>query len=122
MPNKCVVPGCKTKYLTSETSKPVFKFPDNVRLRAKWTKFTNRKDPSATKHLAICIDHFSEKYIVRNQQHIRLNYALHPVSIPKSLVVIPKIPRKDPKVRIYQPHQMSLFKLLFEFKSLANVA
>ena len=57
-----------------------------------------------------------------------MNYALHPIptihpeSIPKSLVVIPKRPRKDPKVRIYQPDQMLLFKLLFEFKSLANVA
>ena len=37
MPNKCVVTGCKTNYLTSETSKQVFKFPDNIELRAKWT-------------------------------------------------------------------------------------
>ena len=128
MPNKCVVTGCKTNYLTSETSKQVFKFPDNIELRAKWTEFTNRKDFSATKYSTICVDHFSEKYLVRNPQRIRLNYALHPIptihpeTIPKSLGVIPKRPRKDPKVCIYQPDQMPLFKSLFEFKSIDDVA
>ena len=108
MPNKCVVTSCKTNYLTSETLKPVFKFPDNIELRAKWIEFTNRKDYSVTKYSAICVDHFSEKYLIRNPQRIRLNYAIHsiptihPETIPKSLVVI----------------QMPLFKSLFEFKSL----
>ena len=59
-PTKCVVTGCKTNYLTSGTSKQVFKFPDNIELRAKWTEFTNRKDFSATKYSTICVDHFSE--------------------------------------------------------------
>ena len=86
------------------------------------------KEFSASKHSVICVDHFFEKYILRYLQRIRLNYALypiptiHPESIPKRLVVIPKRPRKDPEVRIYQPDQRPLFKSLFEFKSLANVA
>ena len=128
MPNKCVVTSCKTNYLTSETRKPVFMFPDNIELRAKWIEFTNRKDYSVTKYSAICVDHFSEKYLIRNPQRIRLNYAIHPIptihpeTIPKSLAVIPKKPRKYPKVRIYQPDQMPSFKSLFEFKSLDDVA
>ena len=67
MPNKCAVFGCKSGYSSSQI-KPLFHIPGDEykSLKELWVKFLNRENYTITTQTCICIDHFEEKYIVRN--------------------------------------------------------
>ena len=66
----------------------------------------------------ICIDHFEEKFIIKHETKMTLNYSMrsipniHPSFIPSSLAPIPSESRKVPQLRIYQPDELQSFNRL----------
>ena len=79
-------------------------------MKQKWIKFVCRgKDYAPTKNSVICSFHFEEKYLIKGEKRIRLNYSLDPVPIiyPKDYIpqssILPssasKQQRKPPKDR-----------------------
>ena len=86
MVKKCSVVGCRSGYARrkddQDGSKPVyvnvFGFPDNPDLKHRWIQFTTRAHWEPTEHSGICINHFEEKYIIRNKR-ITLNYKANPL-------------------------------------------
>ena len=58
------LPICQTK--------PVFEFPHDQVL----SNFSNRKDYEPSKSSVMCIDHFEDKYLIKNRERIRLDYSM----------------------------------------------
>ena len=104
MVNKCVVVGCSTNYESMrkktkvdsvESSELVhekistFHFPTEETLKRKWIKFVCRgNDYLPSKNSVICSSHFEEKYLLKGEKRIRLNFSLSPVPTiyPKDFV------------------------------------
>lgn len=92
MVNKCGVIGCSTNYLGHSIG-AVFRLPKNEYLRSRWIKFLNRNDIYRLKTVYICVKHFDEKYLKRNENRVRLiNYLLPVPTIKSSTPVRPRIP------------------------------
>lgn len=71
MPSGCCVPGCYSNYRHEEHI-TVFKFPKNIERRKKWFETIQRGgDFAVTDSTVICINHFDEKFIVRNDTALR---------------------------------------------------
>ena len=120
MVNKCVVYGCKSGYVSEKSENPVstFRFPlDKPDLLQKWQQFVNRSNWSATKNSVICIKHFEEKFLLRGDKRTKLNWKLSPIpSIHTdealkrpSTLQNPSVPRKAPKLRVFQRDELALF-------------
>ena len=126
MPNKCSVTGCYTNF-NEGPKKTVFKFPGDPVLSKKWFEFVNRNDFEISKYSVICIDHFEERFIIKHETKMTLNYSMspiptiHPSFIPSSLAPVPSEPRKAPKIRIFQPDELKTFKSTFEIGSFGDV-
>lgn len=72
MPSCCCVPGCVSNYY--QKLKPavgVFIFPKDAAKREKWLKSIHRSDFVPSKRSAVCIKHFDERYIVREDSVTR---------------------------------------------------
>ena len=64
MPNRCVVPGCKTGDRNSTLQRSVFKVPNDKIILKKWeAEIPNIAKLKPQHH--ICERHFEEKYIIR---------------------------------------------------------
>lgn len=103
MPSRCCVPGCKNNYDKTKKvvgNKSVFLFPKEAERRDLWLKRINRKNFVVTEHSVVCIDHFDEKFIIRDK--LKLSTDAFPSKFPnqpKYLSV--KLPpnRRDPSDR-----------------------
>lgn len=67
MPNKCVVPGCKTGYASCKTKLSIFSALKNNELREEWQKSLRLTKPLLTKH--VCVKHFRNDLIIRSYKH-----------------------------------------------------
>ena len=120
MVNKCVVYGCKSGYVSEKSDNPVstFRFPlDKPDLLQKWHQFVNRSNWSATKNSVICIKHFDEKFLLRGDKRTKLNWKLSPIPSIHTDEALkrpstsrnPSVPRKAPKLRVFQEDELALF-------------
>ena len=126
MPNKCSVTGCYTNFRDGP-KKSVFKFPADPVLSRKWLKFLNRVDYEISEHSVICADHFGERFIIRYEKKVKLDYSLNPIQsihpdfMPLSLAPVPREPRKPPTTRIFQPDEIQSFQSKFDISSFSDV-
>ena len=70
MPNKCCVFGCRSNY-NKQNEASSFKFPKDDAMREKWLRSINRKDFTPTTHSVVCIKHFAEQFIIREDRMTR---------------------------------------------------
>jgi len=130
MPNKCVVYGCKTACeACKEKYVSTFSFPlassDKSFLLEHWIRFVNRTDWKPSNNSVICEKHFESKFIITGKQRNCLDWKLNPTPTiytdkalkrPSNLPVL-TMPRKSPKVRIYQEDQLSNFINMYTINS-----
>lgn len=64
MPSSCCVPGCSSNY-GSSNSGTVFKFPADTVRREKWLKAIHRSNFTPSKASVVCVHHFEDRFIVR---------------------------------------------------------
>ena len=130
MPNKCAVYGCKTAYeTTKDKSISTFSFPlassDKSFLVDHWVRFVNRSDWKPTKNSVICGKHFESKFILTGKQRNFLDWKLNPIptlhtdkALKKpSLLPTMSVPRKTPKLRVYQEDQLGDFNSIYLVRS-----
>lgn len=65
MPTSCCIPGCKSNYNSKPPSISVFLFPNDEVLRQKWLSAIHRADFIPSKRSVVCIKHFDERFIIR---------------------------------------------------------
>ena len=68
MPYKCIVPGCKTGYLSCKVKLSTFTVPKNDELREKWQEALKLKKPLKEKNV-VCEKHFRANDIIRSSKH-----------------------------------------------------
>lgn len=68
MPRRCCVPGCTANYKNEGNYTTVFYFPKEPTLHDKWIKCINRDDFVPGKEAVVCIKHFHEQVIVREDR------------------------------------------------------
>ena len=68
MPNKCIVPGCKTGYVSCKARLSTFSAPRNDELREKWEEALKLKKQLMPKHV-VCEKHFRINDIIRSSKH-----------------------------------------------------
>jgi len=66
--NKCCVPQCRSNYdiKAGERSISAFTFPTEKHSRATWLRKIPRENLKVTKHTVVCIKHFHDSDIIRN--------------------------------------------------------
>lgn len=69
MPRKCCVPHCRSNYRESEYVS-VFGFPKDENRKLLWVQQINR-DFTPTKHTVVCIKHFEDRFILREERRVR---------------------------------------------------
>ena len=79
MVNKCVVPGCKSGYDSSDKV-PSFRFPfKRPDLLKKWIQFVGLENWEPSPHSVICSKHFEEN-LIRGKKRKKLNWGCtHPI-------------------------------------------
>lgn len=72
MPRMCCVPGCVSNYKSQKTP-PVstFSFPKDPHRRQKWLKCIHRENFVPGNSAVVCINHFSEQFIIREHKATR---------------------------------------------------
>ena len=70
MPYNCCVPGCRSNY---DPKQPVtiFSFPKDSTRAQTWLRAIHRSDYKVNKSSRVCIKHFDERYIVREDSVTR---------------------------------------------------
>ena len=117
----CVAFGCNTNYDTCTDKVSVFHFPDKEDmpdLFHKWVQFVNRVDWVPKERTVLCAKHFNPKYIKFGKCRNHMRWELQPVPTVHtsdalkrpSAVQTPDVPRKVPKVRIYQEDELDIFR------------
>ncbi|GFO47737.1 THAP domain containing protein [Plakobranchus ocellatus] len=92
MPRRCCVPGCKSNYDSQKEAVSTFCFPTDPEKRKLWLQKIGRSGESAepqfepTKHTAVCVKHFREKFIVRTSSATRPDGSI--LTVPRA---IPKL-------------------------------
>ena len=133
---KCCIVGCDANYDTSiennGTTYTVFEFPPINKypeLRQQWVRFVNSVNWDATDSSRICEKHFDEKFILHGKRCRLVSWKLNPLpSIytgealerPSSLPT-PVLPRKPPKVSVYQEDQLSDYSEKFIINSFQDL-
>ena len=72
MPYKCIVPGCKTDYLSCKAKLSTFTVPKNDELREKWQEALKLKKPLKEKNV-VCEKHFRANNIIGSSEHKNAN-------------------------------------------------
>ncbi|KAG8175061.1 hypothetical protein JTE90_019203 [Oedothorax gibbosus] len=67
MPRKCAVPGCKSNYKNSAYTN-VFYFPKDEEAKRKWIRAIHRDDFVPSTESVVCIKHFDERFIQREDK------------------------------------------------------
>lgn len=70
MPTTCCVPGCKSNYNAKENIS-VFQFPNDEKLKEKWISAIHRVDFIPKSRTVVCIKHFAECFIIREDSVTR---------------------------------------------------
>ena len=70
MSSSCCVPRCTSNYSRTDRI-TVFKFPKDLEQRKKWLNAIHRKDFIIKESTVICIKHFDNKFIIRNDTAVR---------------------------------------------------
>ena len=119
MVNKCVVFGCKSGYDNNQQEKVSgFSFPFNKPdLLEKWVKFVNRPEWKPSKSSVVCVKHFQQEF-VNNGMRKKLKWEMQPIptlhtaEAMKRSSTLPNtsLPRKAPKVQIYQEDELNNFQ------------
>ncbi|CAG2056898.1 unnamed protein product [Timema podura] len=65
MPTSCCVPGCKSNYNSKPPRVSAFQFPNDKLLKLKWLSAIHRADFVPRKRSVVCIKHFDERFVVR---------------------------------------------------------
>lgn len=65
MGRKCSAPGCRSNYDNNKEYVTVFKFPSEPSRRAKWIHNLHRVDFNPSSTAVVCIKHFEERFIIR---------------------------------------------------------
>lgn len=65
MPRKCSVPGCSSNYDTEKKYTNIFGFPKDPNRREQWIRAIHRENFTPGSNSGICINHFHEQFIVR---------------------------------------------------------
>ena len=115
---KCVVFACNSGYATcKEKGITTFLFPlEKPYLLQQWNRFVNRSEWVPSCNSVICIKHFEEKFIIRGKKN-NLMWSLNPIPTINtksalkrpSTLPTPIIPRKAPKLRVFQKDQSGEF-------------
>ena len=116
----CVAYGCSTNYDTCSEKVSVFHFPnDKPDLLTKWVQFVNRGNEWQPKGRSVlCAKHFEEKYIKIGKCRSHMRWELNPIPTihsanalkRPSVVQTPVVPRKVPKLRVYQEDELLMFR------------
>lgn len=117
MPRKCCVPGCTSNYKSSAGKYiNVFSFPKDLHKRGQWLRAIHRDNYEPGSTAVVCIKHFCEQHIVREDTATRSDGSILvvPRKIPKLTEdacpsIFPNLPsyissepapkRKDPEKR-----------------------
>lgn len=74
MPSSCCVPGCVSNYYRNArpgAGVPVFTFPADTAKREKWLKAIRRSHFVPSKRTVVCIRHFDNRFIIREDSVTR---------------------------------------------------
>lgn len=91
MPRTCCVPGCKSNYRSSiKTEGPVttYVFPSDAKLKKKWIRAIHRDAFEPNDKTVVCIKHFSDCYIVREDKGVRSDGSL--LVVPRKIPLLVK--------------------------------
>ena len=122
MVNRCRAVGCRGVDEDPEQKVSLWKFPyDRPELLPFWVSFVNRQNWSidpVNKTDYLCSLHFETKYIRTDKQRRFLSWKLKPVPTIQSKSTerfyscqpTLRVPRKDPRDRIFQKDQLADFK------------
>ena len=95
-----------------------FSFPFNKPdLLEKWVKFVKRPSWKPSKSSVICVKHFQKEYII-NGQRKKLKWEMQPVPTLHTAEALKRpstlpnttLPRKAPKVRMYQDDELNSYE------------
>jgi hypothetical protein len=70
MPLHCCVPRCRSNYDKNDNV-TVFRFPMNEELKARWLRGIHRQDYIVNKNSRVCIKHFPENFIIREDKAVK---------------------------------------------------
>ena len=118
MVSKCMVFGCNSGYSTSNEKVSAFEFPfKDPELLEKWIKFVDRRDWKPNKNSVISIKHFKEEFITRvKQKTLKKDMKPYPTICTEKALKCPSnlkisaVPRKAPKVHVFQKDEIEDFK------------
>lgn len=84
----CCVPGCKSNYKLTDKYIPVFCFPADEERKKLWLRNIHRLDFNPTKLSAVCINHFSDQFILHEASATRpdgtlVSYKLKKLALTK---------------------------------------
>lgn len=65
MPDKCCVPNCTSNYPSKGGYVPVFRFPNEEKLRQAWIRKIPRNHWQPSKWAVVCIHHFHEQDVIK---------------------------------------------------------
>ena len=121
----CSVDGCRSNYPNSNEKVPVFDFPADSELSARWERFAAGTNKAWSKKSTskICVKHFEPRYVKRGEGvngRSRLVKDVKPVptifspgSGDSAVVAHMKAPiailRMSPKKRVYQEDEYAQF-------------
>ncbi|XP_015918805.1 MYND-type zinc finger-containing chromatin reader ZMYND8 isoform X2 [Parasteatoda tepidariorum] len=71
MPRKCCVPGCKSNYNKEAVYTTVFQFPSDPDKKKLWLEKINRENFKPSASSVVCIKHFEESCIIREDRATR---------------------------------------------------
>lgn len=142
MPTSCCVPGCKSNYNT-DSSVTVFRFPKDPIQCQKWLNAIHRANFTPSKRSVVCIRHFDERYIVREdsvtkpdgtvltvkRQRVKLAADACPTVFENQPVYLTRNlppPRRDPasrreEIRQREEDRKSQVKILDTINSLSDI-
>nr|CAH7722834.1 unnamed protein product [Callosobruchus chinensis] len=99
MPSSCCVPLCNSNYRETDRV-TVFKFPKDVVKRKKWSRAIDRDDFTIKNSSVICIKHFEESFLIRNDTAVRPDGTI--LTVPRTRIklsadAIPTIFQNQPE-------------------------
>jgi hypothetical protein len=87
MPLHCCVPRCRSNYNKNDHV-TVFRFPMNEEeLKARWLRSIHRQDYIVNKNSRVCIKHFPENFIIREDKAVKTDGTV--LVVPRQRLKLP---------------------------------
>jgi hypothetical protein len=86
MPLHCCVPRCRSNYDKNDHV-TVFRFPMNEELKARWLRSIHRQDYIVNKNSRVCIKHFPENFIIREDKAVKTDGTV--LVVPRQRLKLP---------------------------------